>query len=73
MAPSLARCAEDAWGGGLTRCISLFEHGRVPLGMLSDENIDRRIRQWPVFNGEFTEAGPDRMVPPMNADKFKKA
>ena len=37
----------------------LFEHGRVPLGSLSDENIERRIRQWPVFNGEFAEAGLD--------------
>jgi hypothetical protein len=37
----------------------------VRLDAFSDENIDRRIRQWPVFNGEFTEAGPDRLVPVM--------
>ena len=43
----------------------LFEHGRPPLGMLSNENIDRRIRQWPVFKGEFAEAGLDRLVPVM--------
>jgi hypothetical protein len=43
----------------------LYENGRVQLGKLSDENIDRRIRQWPVFKGEFTEAGLDRLVPVM--------
>jgi hypothetical protein len=45
----------------------LYEHGRVPLGALSDENIERRIRQWPVFNGEFAEAGLDRRVPVMKS------
>lgn len=45
----------------------LYEHGRVPLGMLSEENIERRLRQWPVFKGEFTEAGPDRLVPVMKS------
>jgi hypothetical protein len=39
----------------------------VPLGNLSDENIERRIRQWPVFNGEFAEAGLDRPVPVMKS------
>jgi hypothetical protein len=45
----------------------LYEHGRVPLGMLSNENIERRIRQWPVFKGEFAEAGPERLVPVMKS------
>ena len=45
----------------------IYEHGRVRLDAFSDENIDRRIRQWPVFKGEFTEAGPDRMVPVMKS------
>ena len=37
------------------------------LRMLSEENIERRIRQWPVFKGEFVEAGPDRLVPVMKS------
>jgi hypothetical protein len=41
----------------------IYEHGRIPLGNLSDENVERRIRQWPVFKNELMEAGPDRMVP----------
>jgi hypothetical protein len=45
----------------------IYEHARVRLDAFSDENIDRRIRQWPVFKGEFTEAGPDRMVPVMKS------
>ena len=45
----------------------LYEHGRVPLGALSDENIERRIRQWPVFNGDFAESGLDRLVPVMKS------
>ena len=45
----------------------IFEHGRVPLGKLSDENIERRIRQWPVFKKEFMEAGPDRLIPVMKS------
>jgi hypothetical protein len=45
----------------------IYEHGRVRLDAFSDENIDRRIRQWPVFKGELTEAGPDRMVPVMKS------
>ena len=45
----------------------IYEHAQVRLDAFSDENIDRRIRQWPVFKGEFTEAGPDRMVPVMKS------
>jgi hypothetical protein len=45
----------------------IYEHGRVPLGNLSDENIERRLRQWPVFKNEFTEAGPERLVPVMKS------
>ena len=45
----------------------IYEHGRVRLDAFSDENIDRRIRQWPVFKGEFTEAGPERRVPVMKS------
>jgi hypothetical protein len=45
----------------------LYEHGRVRLGSLSDENIERRIRQWPVFKGEFAEAGPERLIPVMKS------
>ena len=45
----------------------LYEHGRVPLGMLSEENIERRIRQWPVFKGEYAEAGPERLIPVMKS------
>ena len=41
----------------------LFEHARLPLGMLSDENIERRLRHWPVFEGRFAEAGRDALVP----------
>ena len=43
----------------------LYENGRVPMGALSPENADRRIRQWPVFNNEFAEAGPDKKIPVM--------
>ena len=45
----------------------VYEHGRVRLDAFSDENIDRRIRQWPVFKGEFTETGPERMIPVMKS------
>ncbi len=45
----------------------IHEHGRVRLDAFSDENIERRIRQWPVFKGEFTEAGPERLVPVMKS------
>jgi len=45
----------------------LYEHGRVRLGSLSDENIERRIRQWPVFKNEFAEAGPERLIPVMKS------
>ena len=45
----------------------LYEHGRVPLGNLSDENIQRRIRLWPVFKNEFMEAGPERLIPVMKS------
>jgi hypothetical protein len=41
----------------------LYENARIPIANLSDENVERRIRQWPVFKGEFTEAGPERRVP----------
>jgi len=45
----------------------IFEHGRVPLGALSEENIERRLRQWPVFKNEFVEAGPERLIPVMKS------
>ena len=45
----------------------LYEHGRVALGKLSDENVERRIRQWPVFKNEFMEAGPERLIPVMKS------
>ena len=45
----------------------IYENARIPLGNLSDENIERRLRQWPVFKNEFTEAGLDRLVPIMKS------
>ena len=45
----------------------IYEHGRVPLGALSDENIERRLRLWPVFRNEFSEAGPERLIPVMKS------
>ena len=45
----------------------IFEHGRTPLAALSDENVERRVRHWPVFKNEFAEAGPDRLIPVMKS------
>lgn len=41
----------------------LFEHARLPMGKLSQENIERRLRAWPVFEGRFANAGLDALVP----------
>ncbi|MDH3314617.1 MAG: hypothetical protein OER43_02455 [Gammaproteobacteria bacterium] len=41
----------------------IFEHARLPLSAFSQENIERRLRQWPVFEGRFAEAGMDALVP----------
>lgn len=43
----------------------LYENGRVPLGSLSSENIERRVRKWPVYKGEFEKAPLSAMVPIM--------
>jgi hypothetical protein len=45
----------------------LYEHGRVRLDMLSEENIERRVRKWPVYKNEFAEAGPDCLIPLMKS------
>ena len=45
----------------------LYEHGRVRLDMLSDENIERRIRKWAVYKNEFAEAGPHALIPVMKS------
>ena len=41
----------------------LFEHARLPLSAFSRENLERRLRQWPVFEGQFAGAGMDARVP----------
>lgn len=41
----------------------IFEHARLPLSAFSRENLERRLRQWPVFEGKFAEAGMDARVP----------
>lgn len=41
----------------------LYEHARVPLGSFSTDNIERRMRQWPVYKGEFARTGMDAQVP----------
>jgi hypothetical protein len=41
----------------------IFEHARLPISAFSQENIERRLRQWPVFAGQFAEAGMDALVP----------
>jgi hypothetical protein len=41
----------------------LYEHARVPLASFSNENIERRMRQWAVYKGEFAKAGMEARVP----------
>jgi hypothetical protein len=41
----------------------IFEHARLPLSAFSRENLERRLRQWPVFEGTFAQAGMDARVP----------
>jgi hypothetical protein len=41
----------------------IFEHARLPLSAFSRENVERRLRHWPVFEGRFAEAGMDALVP----------
>ncbi|HXF66709.1 MAG TPA: hypothetical protein VNK67_08445 [Burkholderiales bacterium] len=40
-----------------------YERARLPLGKLSRENVERRIRVYPLYKGEFVHAGPEALVP----------
>lgn len=41
----------------------IHEHAWLPLSAFSRENLERRLRQWPVFEGKFAEASMDTRVP----------
>jgi len=41
----------------------IFEQAQIPLGRFSKENIERRFRVAPLFDGRYEEAGYEVLVP----------